>query len=373
MNTSETNRVSTPIYISQNQQTTDTGRRTRRNLAGKGAVGLATLLMALSGTSMASALTPPPDGPPTVGPPTGVIAPAPAAPTDLPVSEAPPATTPAAVPTTTPAPIPTHAADPPVLAQSPAGSVPASPAAPSPVRSTNGSPRAKVELTSRTATVQRDGVTVSLRCEKSGQLTLVARGKQLGSAKFVCRDHMALAKVKLSSRQARSVASHSSERVTAVFSKLGTGNQTMRLSLTLAVAGSSSHMASGSLWTDGNLECGSEGTSDAGALAINAPMMATATPEWVTYRPYIYVYGIGWENTSNIGWAAWQESGPNNWVDPGTVTMGRVTPGRDLYAAGAVEIAIWNGREVSTEWNWVHSQADYLGYSTYGEYYCEIP
>ncbi|HWT25765.1 MAG TPA: hypothetical protein VN213_19830, partial [Solirubrobacteraceae bacterium] len=226
-------------------------------------------------------------------------------------------------------------------------------------------------------------VSIPVACGANGRIRLavpvVSRGA-LAQGAYRCSAGRATATLRLSKRHARAVARRRS--VLAVVT-LREGAATVRLSAGLTT-GAARPQLGGGVWSDGLLQCSSEGVPVGNLVAPNwtaTPATAISARAWLAW----YRAGSGWHwvGTRGAGSSQWfhltaTPAGVAQWLRPtgfeGVLSiepwsLGPVTVplGSGTYVIGAFEAVYWWGGRPTWTWSYVRSSPTGIGG---GETYC---
>jgi hypothetical protein len=233
-------------------------------------------------------------------------------------------------------------------------------------------------LMSGTAPLKRGTrrVVIALSCQANGSARLeapvVARGT-LASAPFSCASGRAEAALKLSRRSVKRV-----KRLRSVLAAvtLRQGAATVRLSLVIRARAGGAVKPAG-FWTDGQLQCSTEGQPQGYLVAPNW----TATPATaISARPWIAWYNeaTGWRWVGSRGpglssWSSWTATpqGVAQWFQPTNLpgvfslqpwSFGplSVPVGSGTFVVGVFETVYWWGGRPTWVWNYVRSSSNGL-------------
>jgi hypothetical protein len=279
----------------------------------------------------------------------GVPGPAPGAP---PADLAPATTTPVPSPTATPvvtaSPVPTATATP----------VPTPTATPTP-------PRFKgVEIAVRSAKIVRGKLSLPLRCERSGSLTIrTSAGLKLGSTRFTCSRGVSVATARVPAKAARKVKGKRSValRVTITMA----GRKYVR-TLTLGKPKPKASAAAGRYWIGGAGVCGSKYSPNVQSYSFSTPLLQSLSPyysEWVWVKPWLLWYNNGHYQWSEFEWLSPLVGQPAGSIYVNSYTnvpLGRFDDFHHWWVAAAAQI-YWQTSGIG-DWNYLNTQSVFGGY-----------
>ena len=230
-------------------------------------------------------------------------------------------------------------------------------------------------LLSNVATLNRSSRRVSLRlsCQADGRIALAARGLRRGtlaSARYQCRNRQANVSLRLAAKDAKRLRSR---RVVLAAVTLRQGASTRPSSLTLRST-SGARVKPGGFWSDGQLQCSSDGQAQGYLIAPNW----TATPSTsISTRPWLAWHNAatGWHWVGSRGpgaskWYDWTATpqGIAQWLQPTGVpgqssvhpwSFGPITipAGSDVTVVGGFEAVYWWRGRPTWIWNYVRASA----------------
>jgi hypothetical protein len=226
-------------------------------------------------------------------------------------------------------------------------------------------------LLSNVATLTRSSRRVSLRlsCRASGRITLAARAVRRGtlaSARYACRGGRASVSPRLSAKDAKRLRRR--RVVLAVVTLSST-----RLSLTLR-ATRGAPVKPGGFWSDGQLQCSSDGQAQGYLIAPNwtaTPSTSISTRPWLAWHDA--ATGWHWVGSRGPGASKWYDwtatpQGVAQWLQPTGVpgqssvhpwSFGPITvaAGSDITVVGVFEAVYWWRGRPTWIWNYVRASA----------------
>jgi hypothetical protein len=226
-------------------------------------------------------------------------------------------------------------------------------------------------------------ISIPVACGADGRIGMavpVISRAVLASGAYRCSDGRATATLRLAKRHARAIARR--RNVMAVVT-LREGAAAVRLSAALNT-GASTPRLDGGFWTDGLLQCSSEGVPAGHLIAPNwtaAPATAISARAWIAW----YRAGTGWHwiGTRGAGSSQWYDwtatpAGVAEWrrptnldgvfaVQPWSLGPLTVPLGSGTYVVGAFEAVYWWSGRPTWTWNYVRSSETGIGSA---EAYC---
>ena len=225
---------------------------------------------------------------------------------------------------------------------------------------------------------------VALACQANGSIAVRVRKistRVVARAAYRCAAGRATARLKVTPKVAAGIARN---RVVAATATVRQGVRSVKLYLTLRTGAA----AAKGFWTDGNLQCSPDGSTEPLAYLAQPDFTAkSSTPistrGWVAW--YTTAGGWHWLGQDGENAARWQtwtatptgvaQFHPNGTANPVPWTFGpiAVPGGQGLYAVGVYEIVYWVAGTPQYRWQYVNAGATGAVASGAPSLFCSYP
>jgi hypothetical protein len=219
-------------------------------------------------------------------------------------------------------------------------------------------------------------------CQASGSVTVRVRGLSSRAARrgYSCTGNRAEVKLTAKKKAAKRIARRKRVKATATINQQG---RVSKLDFVL-YAGSRPEPVRG-FWTDGRLQCSSDGSGAPPALVVE-PDFTTRDPTPISTRAWVawYTAAAGWHwlgvSGENAGrWDTWTATvqgiaqfHPDGAATPIPYTWGPISApiGAGVFAVGVYEIVYWAGGRPDYQWQYVNAGTTGAAAAGGGTHYC---